>query len=284
MKKFIKQSELQAVNSLAKIAKLNLLETGIHLATADTNVGFAAMATLAKVLKEKKLSQLQMYEFMKECCAMLATIVTKIQERSPLKSNFTRKLVSLDPRLIVAEPDTAVKMFKQVLTNLVDTKWGTTEQADGILTQYKKFVSEMKQFHHVERGFSVNKETLAPKLKENSLKAICLVQDIVSAKQIEIAQFVITDELLTSCSHANNRYKMYLMDKVIEAKEPEKARKRKPLQEELTAAKKGKKELDVTAQKLAESADKKAEEAVKKTDVATMTALLIESNTSRKKT
>ena len=34
---------------------------------------------------------------------------------------------NLDPRLIVAEPDTAVKMFKQVLTKLVDTKWKTTE-------------------------------------------------------------------------------------------------------------------------------------------------------------
>ena len=36
---------------------------------------------------------------------MLATIVTKIQERNPLKYNFVRKLESLDPRLIVAEPE-----------------------------------------------------------------------------------------------------------------------------------------------------------------------------------
>ena len=48
---------------------------------------------------------------------MLATTGTKIQER----------------RLIVAEQDTAVKIFKQVLTKLIDTKWRTTEQADGIL-------------------------------------------------------------------------------------------------------------------------------------------------------
>ena len=130
-----------------KIAKLNVLETGIHLATVDIDVRFTATATLTKALKEKKLSQLQMYEFKKECCAMLVTIVTKIHERSPLKYNFARKLSSLDPRLIVGEPDTAVKMFKHVLTKVVETKWRTTEQADGILTPYKKFVSEMKQFH-----------------------------------------------------------------------------------------------------------------------------------------
>ena len=126
--------------------------------------------------------------------------------------------------LIVAELDTAVNMFKQVLIKLVDTKWRTTDHAYGILTQYKKFVSEMKQFHHekfagfnfedrldaflydvlntqktyedlwtpikfhlalchgeavVERGLSVNKETLAPNFKD-SFKAI-------SAEQIEIA-------------------------------------------------------------------------------------------------
>ena len=97
----------------------------------------------------------------------------------------------------------------------------------------------------------MNKEAVAPNLEEDSLEVICLVHDTVSSVQIEIAKFVITDELLTSCSHANNRYKVYLLDKDKEAQEPEKARKRKALKEELTAAKKMKRELEVTAQKLA---------------------------------
>ena len=94
MQKFIKQSEMWAANSPAKIAKFNVLEIGIHLATADIAVGFAATVTLTKALKEKKLSQLQMYEFKKEYCTMLAAIVTKILESSPLKYNFARKLES----------------------------------------------------------------------------------------------------------------------------------------------------------------------------------------------
>ena len=93
----------------------------------------------------------------------------------------------------------------------------------------------------VEKGFSFNKESLAPNLKEDSLKAICLVHDTTSANQIEIAEFDMTDELLTSCSHENNRFKMYLMEKDKEAPEYEKARKRKTLQEELTAAEKNRK-------------------------------------------
>ena len=57
MQKFIKQSEMQAANSAVKIAKLNVMETSIHLAPSDVDVGFAAAATLSKVTKEKKLSQ-----------------------------------------------------------------------------------------------------------------------------------------------------------------------------------------------------------------------------------
>ena len=72
------------------------------------------------------------------------------------------------------------------------------------------------------------------------------------------------------------------MVKVKEDHEPEKSRKRKVLQEELPAAKKRTKELEVTAQKLAESAHKKAKEAEKKTNVATMKTLMTESNASRK--
>ena len=54
-----------------------------------------------------------------------------------------------------------MKIFKQVLTKLVDTNWRTTEQADGILTQYKKCVSEMKQFYHEKfAGFKFGEDRL----------------------------------------------------------------------------------------------------------------------------
>ena len=122
MQKFIRKSEMQAANSPVKIAKLNVMETGIHVAPSYVGVGFAATATLTKAYKEKKLSQQQVLEFKKEFCAMLTAIVTKIQERSPLKYSFARKLVSLDPRLKAAEPDRGVAVFREVLTKLVDKK------------------------------------------------------------------------------------------------------------------------------------------------------------------
>ena len=53
---------------------------------------------------------------------MFAAIVTNIQEKSIVKYSFARKLIGLDSRLIAAEPDRAVAMFREVLTKLVDKK------------------------------------------------------------------------------------------------------------------------------------------------------------------
>ena len=67
---------------------------------------------------------------------------------------------------------------------------------------------------------------------------------------------------------------MYLTEKTDD-QESEKIRKRKALQEELISAKKRKTELQVTAQKLVDLAEKKGKEAEKRTDVPTLKALLI---------
>ena len=135
----------------------------------------------------------------------------------------------------------------------------------------------------VERGFSVNKEVLTPNLQEVSLQAIRLVHSSVLTQNIKVADFVITEELLSSCSHASNRYNMYLMEKKEEKEKTEKGRKRKALEEDLIAAKKEKLELERVSKKLLDTADKKAKDAEKKKDATVMKALLIESNASRER-
>ena len=47
-----------------------------HVATSDIDIGFAAKATVDKALREKKVSQLQVLEFWKECEVMLQTTVS----------------------------------------------------------------------------------------------------------------------------------------------------------------------------------------------------------------
>ena len=211
---------------------------------------------------------------------MLATTVAKIQEKSPLKYNFARKLASLDPRVMVSNPDQTIKMFQEVLQRLIETRWNTSEEADTVLAEYRKLVSDAKRYHldkfssfkittdrldsflfevlqnqnesqqlwitmqlsltlshgqgTVERGFSVNKEVLAPNLQGTSLVAMRLVHSSMPAAKCKVADFVVNDALLLSCAHARNRYQMYLMEGKAEQERTEKGQKRKALMEELS--------------------------------------------------
>ena len=229
---------------------------------------------------------------------------------------------------MVSNADQAIKMFQEVLQRLIETRWKTSEEADTVLAEYRKLVSDAKRYHldkfssfkittdrldsflfevlqnqnesqqlwitmqliltlshgqaTVERGFSVNKEVLVPKLQETSLVAMRLVHSSMQAAKCKVADFVVNDALLSSCAHARNRYQMYLMERKAEQERTEKGQKRKALMEELTSAKKKTKEdLEKVSKKLVNTADKKAKEAEKQKDSTAMKALLVESNAAR---
>ena len=146
MGKFVKRQELEAAGTPLKISKVSVLETVNHVAASQTDVGFAAPATLSRALKEKKVSQVHTLELMKECAILLAIISPRLKK--VLQYNYAWKLASLDPTIMVSKPESAVKMFQQVLNRLIEEKWKISQQADAELTQYRKFISEAKKYHH----------------------------------------------------------------------------------------------------------------------------------------
>ena len=85
MSKFVKQGELEKAGMTLKLVKLDVTQPSPQVAPRDADVGFAAKASLEKLLKEK-ISDLQAFEFKKDCITMLASTVAKIQERSPLST------------------------------------------------------------------------------------------------------------------------------------------------------------------------------------------------------
>ena len=58
MQRYVNQSILESANSHAKIAKLNVSDAAVHVKSADIDVGFAAVGTLAGLLRQKKVSDL----------------------------------------------------------------------------------------------------------------------------------------------------------------------------------------------------------------------------------
>ena len=77
-----------------------------------------------------------------------------------------------------------------------------------------------------------------PNLREVNMIAVHLICDSILTKQIKISDFVVAEDLLTSCSHAGNKYKVHLLGKSKEAEETENIWKRKALQEGLTSKEK----------------------------------------------
>ena len=148
--KFVKREVLEAADTGQKLPKLDVANIDNHLPPAQVNIGFAAASTLTKIQKEKKVSQLQIFEFRKECTTMLVSLVMKIQEKSPLKYSFVRNLVCLDPRLMISSPENATRMFQQTVNKLLELKWKTAEEGDLMLIQYKKFLSEGRKNHSAE--------------------------------------------------------------------------------------------------------------------------------------
>ena len=60
-----------------------------------------------------------------------------------------------------------------------------------------------------------------------SLTSIRLLQNSVLVNNMKGTDFVITEDLLSSCSHATSNHKMYLMEKKTDKEQTEKAIKKK---------------------------------------------------------
>ena len=48
---------------------------------------------------------------------------------------------------MVLNPDQAIKMFQEVVQRLIETRWKTSEEADTVLAEYRKLVSDAKRYH-----------------------------------------------------------------------------------------------------------------------------------------
>jgi hypothetical protein len=130
----------------------------------------------------------------------------------------------------------------------------------------------------VERGFTVNRETIVENLKKRSLVGRRLILDAVR-KAGGPTKLPITKELLTYCSSARKKYQDYL-DEERSNKEKEKASaKRKAAKQDIDDLKAKRKCLEKDRDHLEKSANQKAEEAEKKMNLP----LLTESNALRRR-
>ena len=131
----------------------------------------------------------------------------------------------------------------------------------------------------VERGFSVNKDLLAPNLKTQSLVSQRVIHDTIALSGLPVADFEISPGLLKSCSHGHARYTAFLEEEKKEKEKQRQHHKRAAEETELCNAQKKLKTLELTLESVNKDADKHALKAEHKSDFT----LLSKSNALRQK-
>lgn len=142
--RFVKADILKKADKSAKLAKIDPCDKKNHVSSKEVDTGFDAKQKIQKLLKEKKISELQAMDFRMNCIQFLAKLADKLLERSPLKYPMVRYLQCLDPHFTVKQDSEAVKKFSSLLQQLLNNKWLTGCECDVLLTQYKQFQNKMK--------------------------------------------------------------------------------------------------------------------------------------------
>ena len=146
--KFIKKSVMEKVTSIAKLAKVDVMEKENLLHAKEVDIGFAARKLITYLQKKKKVGERQILEYQNECQVFLESLTVKLLERCPLQYPVVRNIVCLDPKYMAAHPDQAMDKMRQLLMNLKQS----ADDCDTILRQYKTFIGEVGR--HAREDFS----------------------------------------------------------------------------------------------------------------------------------
>ena len=134
----------------------------------------------------------------------------------------------------------------------------------------------------VERGFNVNKQTIAENLEDLGLTSLRMIYDEIMHLGGSIKDFPIPPSLLLACQSAHMKYKADLERKKKELNKREVGEKRKLLMEELNVLKKQKTDDEALVKSLQTDSDKLILEAGKTSDTDKMRVWVMEVNSFKK--
>ena len=233
MELFIDPEILKANNTQYKLAQLNVKDKNNQMSATNVNIGNGARTELSK----SKVSDLQKMQFRMDCIKMLTALVSKLQERCPLKYSIIWALWCLDPNLAVEHQDSAKKAFMKITSKFMSTKHRTRDQCDKAEREYSRMLREeqvklnghddeqLDKFYYallkgkypelweivkrvlllshgqasVERGFSINNDMLFLNMKYESMIGQRLVYDTIKSQSIEVHQMEVSDKMLAHC-------------------------------------------------------------------------------------
>lgn len=136
MDRFVKKEVLEEASNPSCI---NVTQNENLLPVKHVKVGYATMAELKKV---KKLKELDVMTFKRDCRECLVKICQKLVTRSPLSYKFTKAVSCFDPQLVSSSKSLAESRLQTLLSILVENKWIDGPTADQAAREFSNFVSQ----------------------------------------------------------------------------------------------------------------------------------------------
>jgi len=79
-----------------------------------------------------------------ECRSFIQAVLSKLQEKSPLKYIFAQKLSCLNPKGVATESSEGnITAFRGLVRQLNEANRVAEGDADSVISQYKKFLEEV---------------------------------------------------------------------------------------------------------------------------------------------
>lgn len=156
MSRFVKKEVLEKATSVSKVD----LRSENLLSSLNVDAGYETKAAISKLKstlpKDKETDLIK--KFMLDCRSVYVTLVSKLQNRSPLSYSLTRYISCLDPNFIASNTSVALKRLDFLLETL-STKniWIEGSVANYIKTEYNKLcqsaemLNEMKKYNRHEK-------------------------------------------------------------------------------------------------------------------------------------
>ena len=145
LRQFVKKEHLSSKMSAADVMNFDAEDSSLHKPMRKIEVGFSAEKIVQDLLKKKKITELQMIDFLMQCKAMYVAIVVKLQEKCPLRYDVVRHMDCLNPKKMASKPDHSTTHFKKLLLTFVASGVVAESECDSLIGLFRNYLSTTVQ-------------------------------------------------------------------------------------------------------------------------------------------
>ena len=137
MKMIVKPDVLAKADTGLKLAKLDLSKAENLIATELIKLPTATKSLLST---SNLPNDHRKRDFKRSCKDMLVKMISKLQERSPLKYGIARYASALSPQVMVSKKERCVALFDKLVDRLYECSRVTSKEADMAKKEYFQFL------------------------------------------------------------------------------------------------------------------------------------------------